>query len=822
MFEVLADLRSSIRVLRRRPVFTIVAITILAIGLSSGVAVFTYVNAFSQPFPGVDHQGLVRLFGVEEENPYRDISYLDFLDYAAGGAAAFEEIAAVQPYYAASVRRENMTEVALLEAASGGYFSVLGIETIVGRGLLEDDDRPGAVPVAVLSHSWWQRSFDGDPSVVGSTLYLNFRPFTIVGVASPKFLGAASDFRPDVWIPIAPFRDRYVNWSALAENRDVPLVRVYGRLKTGTRQVQGLAVLNTVAAGLDEAFPNRDRPRMLRVNPATWIDPSTRLAETPTLQLMMAAAGGLLLLVCANVTNLLLAIATGRQREIALRAAVGASPGRLVRQILAENMLLSTVAGAIALWLANPATARLGSYFARPSVWGANVIREASIDLRVVAFAIAASVLTGLAAGMLPALRACRHDLLNTLKTQAATSHGVPRRFFGRRLPGAHDLLVTMQIALSVVLLVVAGLVVRTLSSVNDRDPGFAYDQMVAAQISTSSTEIAVNDRERFLRELAAEIAREPWIRTATVVGNALLSPHPLADFRLGGQAELVPLVYSRVIPGFFKGVGIGVSGGRGFVAGDTTGSIDVAVVNESFASRYFPGATVLGRQLWWPGAGGAERRFEIVGVTPDVISQDFLAEPEPMVYFSYPQHAYSTSSALMITTAIDPSASIPLLYRWLRDFEPYLAIVNVLPYSEIVRGFLYTQRMNAELFSVLAFFGLVLSAVGVFGVMSLTVSQRTREVGIRMAIGAQRRDIGVMIIKQAMIPVALGLAVGLATSFLFSELVRTLLYGIEPTDPVALVGGTTVLVAAALAAAYIPSRRAATADPVTALRTDQ
>ena len=459
---LLADLRSSIRVLRRRPVFTIVAITILALGLSSGVAVFTYVNAFSQPFPGVDHRGLVRLLGVDEENSYQDISYLDFLDYADGATAAFEEIAAVRPYHAASVRRETMTEVAFLEAASGGYFSVLGVETVVGRGLLEDDDRPNAVPVAVLSHSWWQRSFDGDSLVIGSTLYLNFRPFIIVGVASPDFLGAASDFRPDVWIPIAPFRDRYVRWSAQADNRDVPLVRVYGRLKTGTHQAQGLAVLNSVAAGLNETFPTSDQPRKLRVYPATWIDPRTRLAESPTLRLMMAAAGGLLLLVCANVANLLLAITTGRQREMALRAAIGASPGRLARQVLAENLLLSTVAGGIALWLANPATARLGSYFARPSVWGANVTREASIDVRVVAFAIAASVLTGLAAGMLPALRARRHDLLDTLKTTTATSGGVPRRILGRRVPGAHDLLVTVQIALSVVLLMVAGLVVRT------------------------------------------------------------------------------------------------------------------------------------------------------------------------------------------------------------------------------------------------------------------------------------------------------------------------------------------------------------------------
>ncbi len=821
MLEIVHDLRFSVRSLRRRPFYPIVAVSILALGLTAGVAVFTYINAFYQPFPGVEAKRLVRLFAVESEEPYQNISYLDFLDYTSA-EGAFEGLAATQPYYAASVRLETMTEVAFLEAVTGNTFSVLGVETSVGRGLTVDDDRPGADPAAVISHAWWQRSFNADPAVIGSTIYLNFRPFTVVGVASPEFLGTTSDFRPDVWIPIAPFKDRYTSWAAASEDRDRPLVRVYGRLRSGVRQEVGLAELSAIAAGLDELYPRATESRRLSLGTATWIDPRTRLAEEATVRLMMVTAGVLLLLVCANVANLLLALAMKRQRELSMRAALGASPGRLLRQILTENILLSVIAGAVALALARPASVRLGSYFARPSVWGANVAREASIDLRVVAFALAISLVTGLLAGLLPALRASRRNLVDTLKSDGDLSVGGPTRVLGRRVLGVHDLLVAVQVALSVVLLVVAGLVIRTFVTVGDLDPGFAYDHLVVTHISTSSTTLEVDDRDRFFREVARRLGDEPWVRAATVADYPLLSPHPAAELRLDGVSDPVSLVYSKVIPGFFEALGIDVLRGRGFTAGDTVGAPDVALVNESLAQRFFPGDVPLGRRIWWPGRGdAADRMFEIVGVVRDTKTQDFLAEPEPTVYFSYPQHGYPTGSALLVSTAGDPAAAVPVLHRWLRDFEPHLAIVNVVPYTEVVRGFLYTQRMNAEMFSALALLGLGLAAIGIFGVMSLAVSRRTREIGIRMAIGAQRGDVGRLIIRRALVPVVLGLSVGLAASFAATGLVRGLLYGVEPNDPLTLAAGTAVLVVAALTAAYLPARRAATVDPMTALRSE-
>ena len=817
MSQMVHDLRFSVRRLLRRPFYPLMAVTILAIGLSASMAVFTYINGFSQPFPGVAADGLVRIFAIEDEDPNQNISYLDFLDYSER-LSAFEGLAATQPFYAASVRREHLTEVAFLEAVSGSYFSLLEIEMSAGHGILADDDRPGADPAAVISHDWWQRSFNGDPSVIGSTIYLNFRPFTLVGVTSPQFLGTVSSFRPDAWIPIAPFRDRYVSWARRAENRDVPLVRVFGRLKADSGMEQALAELQSTAAGLDEAYPRKTHLRSLRIGDASWIDPRVRLAERPTVRLMMLSAGVLLLLVCANVANLLLSVAMGRRQEISMRAALGASPSRLFRQVLIENLMLSLAAGAVALLLAGPATARLGSYFARPSVWGENVARQASIDYQVVIFALAVSVLTGLFAGLLPALQASRRNLLDAIKRAA----DAPRRVWGRRLPGAHDLLVAAQVALSVLLLVAAGLILRTLMTVGNLDPGFDYERLLVTHISTSSTTMKAEERDRLFREMAQRVSQEPWVRRASLADYPLLSPHPSAEMRLDGQTEPVSLLYSKVIPGFFEALGIDLLKGRSFAESDTAGAPEVAMINQALAQRFFPGQQPLGRRIWWPDRmGEAERVFEIVGVVRDTKTQDFLLEPEPTVYFSYPQHNYPTGSALMITTAGDPAAAAPFLYQWLRQFEPHLAIVNVVPYTEVVRGFLYTHRMNAELFSLLAFLGLGLAGVGIFSVGSLSVSRRKREIGIRMSIGAKGRDIGRLVIGRALAPVLLGLGLGLPLSLAGTELVRSLLYGVEPSDPLTLALGTVVLILSGLSAAYFPARRAVRVDPVIALRSE-
>jgi len=819
MSELIHDLRASVRSPRRRPLYPLVAVSILAIGISATVTVFTYFNGFYQPFSGVETRGLVRLFGVETEEPYQDISYLDFLDYATL-AESFEGIAAVQPYYAASVRHVTMTEVAYVEAVSGNYFSVLGIATTVGRPLGADDDLPGADPAAVISHDWWKRSFHGDKSVIGQTLYLNNRSFTVVGVAAPEYVSSSSDYRPDVWIPFAPFKDRYVSWTARSEDRDIPLVRVFGRLRPDSTRDRGSAELEALAKGFDETYPLEKGRRRLKLESPTWIDPNVRLAEMPTVRLMMAAAIGLLLLTGANVANLLLTITVGRQRELAMRAALGASPGRLLRLVLTENVVLSVLAGIIALLIANPLSTRLGSYFARPSVWGADIPRQVSMDWHVVLFALAISLATGILASLLPALRASSRNLSSMLETDAVGATQGPLRIRGWRLPTANDLLVSVQVGLAVILVVIAGLVIRTLNSVSLLDPGFDYESMVASYVSSSSTGVEVEDRERWFRVLAERLTEEPWVEAATISDNAPLSYQASTELLLDGQVDPISLAYSRVNPGFFEALRIKVVSGRGFVSSDISDGLDVAVVNEELVRRYFAGQEPIGRRIRWPRYDdGKDRTFEIVGVVTDAKHQDFIAEAPATVYFSYPQHRYPSGSALVISTKIDPAASVPMLYRWLRDFEPYVAIVNVLPYTEVVRGFLYSQRMNAELFTALAVLGLAIAAVGLFSVVSLAVSRRRKEVGIRMSLGAQRSDIGRLVLARAMTPVAFGLGAGLVASIAATRLVRGLLYGVEPSDPPTMIAGVVVLVMVALLAAILPAHRAAAADPMKALR---
>jgi putative ABC transport system permease protein len=816
---MIQDLKLAFKSFVRRPPFRAVAVAILALGLAAAISVFTYTNAFHQPFPGADPHGLVQLFGSDAENPFLDISFLDFQDYAAT-ARSFQGMAATQPYYAASVRHEDMTEVAFVEAVTREYFSVLGAEVSLGRPLAPEDDQLESEPAAVISYEWWQSRWSGRSEALGSTVYLNYRPFTIVGVASRDFVGSTSDFRPHVWIPIAHFRDRYTGWDRLAQNRDLPLVRVYGRLAEGQTEAQSQAELQRLAEGLDQAYPPQGSLRRVLLEPATWIDPRARVAESSRNRIVILGAAGFLFLVCANVANLLLSAFSGRKKELALQAAIGASPGRLLRGILAENLVLALLAGSLGLGLALPVSARMGSYFARPSVWGANVSREFSLDLKVFAFAILVSAITGLLAGAFPAFRAMSKDLLEALKSDAGARAG-PRRVFGVRLPGVRDLLLSTQVALSAVLLVVSALVLKTLNNVEAEDPGFDYAQLIGSHISTSSTGVQVEEREAFFRELEERIAREPWVVSATFSANAPLSGHGSVEARSNGQEEPVSSVVAIVHDGFFEKLGIRLLEGRGFAPFDTAGVRPVVVLNRPAAALYFRDEPAVGSTLWLTGAGGDEQAYEVVGVVGDVKVRDFLAPAEPAIYLPFAQQAYGSGAGLVVRVAGSPEASVPLLHRWLRAYEPYLAIVNAITYRDVVRGALYTQRMNAEMFSALAVLGLILAAIGIFSVVSLSVARRTREIGIRKAIGANRSEINAMVVRQALVPVLLGLVAGLAAALGASRLVESLLIGVRPTDPMAVMAGSMILLATAAVAAYLPARRAATVDPVRALKAE-
>jgi predicted permease len=383
------------------------------------------------------------------------------------------------------------------------------------------------------------------------------------------------------------------------------------------------------------------------------------------------------------------------------------------------------------------------------------------------------------------------------------------------------SLLTSLQVALSVVLLIVSGLVLKSLSKAGDVDPGFRYENLIGSHISTSSTSIQPEGRERFFKEVEERISMEPWVRSATVSGNAPLSGHGSVNVHVVGAEEPVRTLVSRVHHGFFEKLGIELLSGRVFRESDGAGATPAAILNRPAARRFFPEGSPLARRLWIVAGGGEAQEFEVVGVVGDTKLRDFLAPSEPAVYLHYAQQPYPTGSALLVNTMGDPEQAVPMLHRWLREFEPHLAIVNAISYREVVRGALFTQRMNAELFSILAVMGLILAGVGIFSVVSLSVTRRTREIGVRKAVGATRREIHRLVVRQALGPVVVGLLTGVVVALGASRFVRSLLFGVEPADPLGVFGGSAVLLLAAALAAYLPARRAAGVDPGRALRVE-
>jgi predicted permease len=410
--------------------------------------------------------------------------------------------------------------------------------------------------------------------------------------------------------------------------------------------------------------------------------------------------------------------------------------------------------------------------------------------------------------------------LVESLKEGGPWASGGRRAsILGGALSG-RSLLVSVQVALAVILLVVSGLTLRTLESAASLDPGFDVHHTVASFMSTSSSGVSVEERATFYRQLTQRFEEKVWVRSATVAAQAPLSPHPTQELRVEGRDEPGLVVTARVAPGFFETMGMNLAEGRAFSLGDTLTARDVVVVNRAMAQRLFGEGTILGRQVWLPGGEEQEDRgFEVVGVVEDAKIQDFLADPEPVVYFSYPQHYWTPGNALLLSTHIDPRQAVPLLEAELRAVDPTLALVNALPYSEVARGFRYTQRMNAELFTLVATMGLVLAAAGLFAVLSLAVGRRIREIGIRLSLGANSTRIVGLVAQEVAGAVSLGVLVGLASSFVVGRMMQSMLFGVGPADPIAVTGGALVLLGVAALAGFLPTRRALVVDPARTLR---
>ena len=802
MGNLLQDIKYGARMLAKHKGFTAVAALTLALGVGANTAIFSVVNAvLLRPLPFEQPEQLVRVFGANaSRNDFsRPHSYLNFSDLRAqnqalGALAAYTGSTAALSGVDAP---EQITGV----VASGDIFRVLLTKPLTGRLLAPEDEQPGA-PVVIISHGLWQRRFGGDPQIVGRVIKLDGRDREVVGVTPEDFRFELVTGATDFWLPIDPQASGY-------QQRGAIFLNAIGRLKPGVSVEQANADLSVVAARLEQQYQDSNAGVGVRLAPAQ----EELVGDLrPTLLVLLGSVGFVLLIACANVANLTLARAAGRHRELAVRAALGAGRGRIVRQLLTESLLLAVAGGLLGLLFALYGVKVLSAFVP------GNVPRfgETSTDLTVLCFTLVASLLTGLLFGIAPALQSSRLDLNEALKEGGRT--GTDGR--GRKL--VRSALVISEVALSLILLVGAGLLIKSFMKLSNTDPGFNPDHSLTASISLVTVRYDTKEKILdFYRRLVERVRALPGVRSVGAV-----TPLPLSDnntsfsFAVVGQPPPQPgqrlSASTRVVtPDYFVAQGIPLRQGRVFNEQDKAGAPGVVIVNEAFARRYLPGEEPLGKRLR---LGINRTEGEIVGVVGDIRGAS-LAQPGAPEYY-IPEAAVAFGDmTLVMRTANDPASLAAALRRAVAEMDKDQLLYDVWTMDTLIARSVARQRFSMILVGVFAVLGVLLAAVGIFSVMSSLVAQRTHEIGVRLALGAQPRDILSMVIRHGMTLTLVGVALGLAASFTLTWLMSSLLYEVSAKDPV-IYGGISALIAAvAFAACYFPARRATKVSPLIALK---
>jgi putative ABC transport system permease protein len=801
MDTLLQDLRYAVRTLLRSPGFTLVAALTLALGIGANTAIFSVVNAAllrSLPYPDPD-----RLVQVWQDSPSRGIASFPFSpgDFAdlRSQARTLSGVAAIQ---SSSFNLTGDGEPVRVGAArvSASFFDVLGRRPTLGRGFAAAEEREGADHVAVIGQGLWKQRFGGDRRVVGRTLLLNGERYTIVGVVST---GVAIPRDVELWVP----------WALTAQdlaNHGGHYATVVGRLAPGATMERAWQELSAVGARIAAQHPDTNTGFGMHLVPLR--DELVRQVR-PALLVLFAAVGLLLLIACANVSNLLLARAASRSREIAVRAALGAGRWRLVRQLLVESVVLGLAGGAAGLLLA---------------AWGVGLIVRAagdalrlptavSIDGGVLAFTFAVAVLTGVLFGLVPALHASRLDLHETLKEGGRSGTGDARRARSRAL------LVVAETALAMVLLVGAGLLVKSFATLAGTDPGFRVEHVLTGSIDLPQAAYGTPERQAaFFRALDERAAAIPGVRSA---GAATTLPLSGATARIGfhvvgtppaAPGEQTATGYDVVTPGYFEAIGIPLRRGRTFTARDDAHAPGAVVINEAMARRYFAGQDPIGRRMTLTDSDTMPR--EVVGVVGDVRHEGLGEEPSPAVYVSQLQ-APVPFMRYVLRTAGDPARAAAALRREVAALDGRVAVGEVRTMAQVVADSVASPRLSMVLLGIFAALGIVLAAIGLYGVVSYSVASRSQEIGIRMAMGARPKDVVRMVVRQGVGMTAGGLVLGLLGAFAATRLLRSMLVGVSATDPAVFAAVPLLLMAVALAATWLPGRRATRLDPMAALR---
>lgn len=819
MEDLLKDIRYGARLLLRNPGFSAIAILSLALGIGANTAIFSVVQQLlASPFPVEQPQQLVSVFTTDRRNPGNlPLSHLNFKDVRAQNTS-FTGMAGVAFTQVNYLGEGGAAEQLAAQVVTANYFDLLGARPSLGRAFRADEDAaPGSGPVTVISEGLWERRFGRDPKIVGKTLSINRQPFTVVGVAPSGFNGTVIFAAPDLWVPMS-MHDIVQPGFTWYEQRRGLFILPFGRLKPGETLGQAQANLRAIGARLERDFANDNQGRSFAALPLVDVRLNPQGGRGgPIVQgslMLMVIVGVVLLIACANIANLLLARATARSREIAVRLAIGARRSRLIRQLLTESVLLSLVGGVVGLLLGYWTLDLIRS---APLTLPPNFLRQIDINPRVLIFTAALSLVTGVLFGLVPAMRASRPDLVPVLKNETvpvvASSHGLFRWVTLRQA------LVVGQVALSLIALVAAGLFLRSLQRIQEINPGFDTNQVLAVGLNLGREGYTEPHGLLFHDRLLERATTLPGVTSTALAQNLPFQGGILRSVLLEGSESSErnrTLVQVNVVsPGYLHTVGIPVLQGRDFTPQDTAGTPLVVIINEAMAQKFFPKGDGIGRRFRF---FGDTADSTIIDVARNAKYNGLVEEPQPFIYQAMRQ-AYTPAVSLLVRASGDASQLASSTRALIKELDPRLSILQLRTLGEQVDLQLAPNRVVVILLTVFGALALLLAGIGLYGVASYSVTQRTREIGIRMALGATRTTVMKLVLLQGLVLVAVGVILGVALAALLAQSIRGLLVGVQPTDPVTFVFTAAVLIGIAVLASYFPARRAMRIDPLVALR---
>jgi len=810
------DVRLGIRSLIRSPLPTLAAVLTLALCIGANTTIFTVIHAFYQGLPLDRPEGVTSVFHSSPVfGAWGRISYPDYLDYRKQNRV-FEDLAA-EGSLGASLTVDGETEWFWGTVVSGNYFSALGIQPELGRTFAPDEQVPGGPRVLLLSHALWQHRFHGDPGVVGRPVKINGHDFTVIGVIPDRFKGTVAFLHPALWIPIHHLG--VASSPARLEQRPVRWLYVLGRLRDGVSLAEAQASFDVTAAGLEKAYPETEgNERKAALTPATWMPPAAREWHMPSVRLLMGAVLVLLLIACVNVSSLLLARTNARRIETGVQLALGAKRWRLVRQVFLESLLLALAGGVLGLPVALAASRTIAGYFAPPVPGAPGNAPIFAPDLRVHALTFGVCLLTALLSGLVPAWQLGRSHAAPALRERRNQDKPGPLRLtWGGSL-------VTLQIALSFALLICAGLIAHSVQSVVETDPGYPVKNVLLAQLDLPSAGYEAVDGKRFYLDLQQRLAALPGVLGASLAEVPPLAAYSRSDtIRLPETPDQEITVDVHVVgSGFFETLRMPLLRGRTLSPRDTAGTPGAAVVNESFVAKYIPKGEAVGHHITFaqvaegePGPG-----FEIVGVVKDTRYLT-LSEPTLPLVFVPVQQRYRPRVVLVMRTQSDPRTLMEQTRKEIKALSSEVPVVFLTTLEVYMKGSIWEERMRSDVLQVFGLLALALAAVGVFGLTTHNVTRRWHEIGVRMALGANRRDVVLMMVRDALRLAVVGVVLGIPLSLWGQKLIAAFLTGIGTSSALTFVTMAALLGTIALLASWVPARRASRLDPLAAIKYD-